>query len=932
MAHSGERSYSVGGCFFRGFADNDSMIAKRENLSVSEQGLRIQQTVSAISAHDVTAILRDCLVEAGHKDLPEISELLNGKITIDQLAPESVRPGLQCLGAWHQMVAIAREFEASQRRRAGERAGVPVLGGMTAVLRRARSLNVSEAQMAAALSRLRVVPTMTAHPTETKRVTVLEIHRRIYRRLTDLLTRNWSPQEEAAYREALLAEVELLWLTGELRLAKPTVQQEVDWGIHFFHEVLFDALPTLIDSVDRALGDEYGLKAPESFLRFSSWIGGDRDGNPFVTVQVTRLALKRYREAAILQCRESVLALIPALSIAQSVSETPDWFVPQLDEALQLCGPLRRQIEERNPGEPYRQFATALLARLGATLSLEDHAAPFGRAEDFRIAVSALRQALEEIGAPAVARRRVLPLERRARVFGFHTVSLDIRQNSTVVNRSLAEIFRLLDGDNCPPPGTIDWSARLARALKEDAPDLLTLDANEETRELIALFQLIGERYRQDPEAIGAFILSMTRSADDVLAVHVLARWTAGSSHANSRPFPVVPLFETIPDLRAAPGILNTVLGNRAVRRMIHETGDRQEIMLGYSDSNKDGGFFASNWELFKAQTTLRKVGARHRVEISFFHGRGGSVSRGGAPTGRAIAAQPQGTVNGQLRVTEQGEVVSARFANRGTALGHLEHLVASVLLHSTETGSALSPDENGEFTEALEALSGMSHTKYLDLVRTPGFAKYFDEASPVAELALLKMGSRPARRFGVATVDISDLRAIPWVFAWSQNRHMLTGWYGIGTALANLCRVRGDSGLLLLQKMFERSRLFRLVIDESEKLLLQSDLSIASFYADLVADRVLRDTVFRAVRSEHELTREMILKITGEAELCHRFPDFRANEEVLRLQLRGLHRLQAETLRKVRSSGGAGMASEDDIKTLMMTIHVISGALGWTG
>ncbi|WP_108130658.1 phosphoenolpyruvate carboxylase [Gemmobacter caeni] len=893
-----------------------------------------ERRLAGVSADEIgaAAVLRACLIKAGQRDFPEIGDFLSGRIAIDQVPSHRHFLALQCLGAWHQMSAIAQEFEASQLRRLSERGGAPVAGGFSAVLQRARSMQVSPGQMAAALSRLRICPTMTAHPTETKRVTVLEIHRRIYRRLTELLTRTWAPQEEASYRDALLAEVELLWLTGELRLAKPTVQQEIDWGIHFFHEVLFDALPTLVDGLGYALEHQYGLEPPEHFLQFSSWIGGDRDGNPFVTAEVTRYALQRYREAALSKARASLLALIPSLSVAMSVAEPSTRFMAALEDALDHCGSARAAIEQRNPGEPFRQFAAALLLRLEATLSGDPGVVPFGRSEEFRLAVMALRHGLSECGAAAVSRRRVLPLERRARIFGFHTVSLDIRQNATVVNRSLAEILRLLDPADCPMPGTLGWSARLARALKEDPPDFASLQTSEETRDLITLFEVLIDARRRDPAAIGAFVLSMTTSAEDILAVHVLARWATGPFHGGQKALSVVPLFETIADLRAAPGIMTAVLGNRAVRRMIHEAGDSQEVMLGYSDSNKDGGFLASNWELFKAQMALRKVGARHRIDVSFFHGRGGSVSRGGAPTGRAIGAQPPGTVNGRLRVTEQGEIVSARFANRGTALAHLEHLVASVLLHTLEPPGAQRPDEAGEFFEALEALSGLSHTKYLDLIRTPGFISYFDQASPISELGLLKMGSRPARRFGGATRDISDLRAIPWVFAWSQNRHMLTGWYGIGTALSNLARVRGDSGMALLRRMFEGSRLFRLVIDEAEKLLLQSDLGIASLYADLVTDKQSAAAVFGAISAEHDLTREMILRITGEGNLCQRFPEFHARVHEMRPQMEGLHRLQVDTLRKVRASGGPEAATQDDISTLMMTIHVISGALGWTG
>ncbi|WP_372837318.1 phosphoenolpyruvate carboxylase, partial [Puniceibacterium confluentis] len=347
-------------------------------------------------------------------------------------------------------------------------------------------------------------------------------------------------------------------------------------------------------------------------------------------------------------------------------------------------------------------------------------------------------------------------------------------------------------------------------------------------------------------------------------------------------------------------------------------------------DSNKDGGFLTSNWELAKAQTAVRRVGEKHRVQVSFFHGRGGSVSRGGAPAGRAIAAQPPGTVDGRLRVTEQGEIVSAKFANRGTALGNLEYLSAAVLAHTLESPKG-QPDAP-EFNEALEALSGLSQVKYLDLVRSPGFIDYFNESSPVDELSLLKIGSRPAKRFGTSPRDLSDLRAIPWVFAWSQNRHMLTGWYGIGSALSAFTRVRGDDGLDLLRRMFERSRLFRLVIDEAEKVLFQSDMDIARSYAALVQNDQTRASIFDKVQAEHDLTRNMILAVAGGRSLSDRFPAFREQAHSIAPQMAGVHRLQVDLLRQVRGAGGAEQADPADVDALLMTIHVISSGLGWTG
>ncbi|AJE48667.1 phosphoenolpyruvate carboxylase [Celeribacter indicus] len=877
------------------------------------------------------AVLRACFLDVAGRQVAGLAALISGETPVAAVPRHTRFAALQAVGAWHQLRAIAQEFEAMRHRREVERlsgaAAIP--GSFAQVLTEASRGGYSPAKIGKAVGSLRIAPTMTAHPTETKRVTVLEIHRRIYRRLTDLLTRHWASSEEAGYRDALAAEVELLWLTGELRLEKPSVAQEVAWGLHFFDQVLFAALPTLHDTLQAALPEGTGDALPDRFLRFASWIGGDRDGNHHVTAEVTRQALESCRRAALASYRPLLAELGRDLSVGESVAALPDWFGPRLAAQIEACGADADRLRDRNPGEPFRQYANALLYRLEATMG-QNGAVPFSDPRHLAELLGELCAALEAAGGARIARRKVVPLLRRVRAFGFHAVALDIRQNVTVINRAVAELLGTTPKDP-------RWSERLGCAFREAVPDLSVRDGlSEETRETITLFRLIAEVRQRDREALSTFVLSMTTSAEDILAAYLMAHWCSAAPGAATDavpPIQIVPLFETIDDLRAAPGILEKLLSQRLVLRAVRDNGGCQEIMLGYSDSNKDGGFLTSNWELSRAQTALHRVAARHRVRLRFFHGRGGSVSRGGAPASRAIAAQPAGTVDGQLRVTEQGEIVSAKFANRGTALGNLEYLAAAVLSHTlglpARTRDAAPPVEQDE---AFEALSGVSHVAYLNLVRMPGFADYFHEASPVDELGLLKIGSRPARRFAGGKRDLDALRAIPWVFAWSQNRHMLTGWYGIGSAMRAFTDVRGAEGWSVLHMMFERSPLFRLVVDEAEKLLLQSDMVIAGEYAGLVPDAALRNAVLGKVQAEHDLACHMILKLTGEAAPCCRFPLFRDRIEGSRAQMAGLHRMQVELLRDVRAAGGHEAAPKQDVDALLMTIHVISTGLGWTG
>ncbi|MEJ6782954.1 phosphoenolpyruvate carboxylase [Aminobacter sp. Piv2-1] len=886
---------------------------------------------------DVRSLLFRLLVSVVSEREPGVADVLTGRLNLDALASAQRIAALQATGIWFQLAAIANELLAMRSRRELEQMGGAdhVIGSFSNVLGEIAAAGYPAEDIQATLDALSVGPTMTAHPTEAKRVTVLEIHRRIYRKLTELEQQRWSPREREQLIDDLKSEIEILWMSGELRLERPSVEREIAWGLHFFREVIFEATPKLYDAVEDALArhyPEYDVKVP-SFMRYASWIGGDRDGNPNVTAKITAYALTECRQAIVGWYIGQVRRLITVLSVSANVVDIPEDFSKALARALHRTH-AASEIVGRNPDEPLRQFAAAMLERLLAMRG-EASAKPYARAEAFKADLRDLENVLGSIGGTLVARRFVRPLRQQLESFGFRTVSLDIRQNSTVVNRVLGELFKATDGDGAATPDTPQWTTRIRAALHSG--EQLEIDRqalSEEARELLDLFDVIRDTSAgMNGGAVGAFILSMTRSSDDLLAVYLLAQYSGlataldGSGTIGLR---VVPLFETIADLRAAPDILDQLLGVSIVRRSVRDFGNRQEVMLGYSDSNKDGGFLASNWELNKAQRRITALAEKRKVKISFFHGRGGSVSRGGAPTGRAIAAQPAGTIGGAMRVTEQGEVVSSKFANRGTGLYQLEILAASVFAHSVKSQNEAELKDNPEFSEALEALTGMSQASYSGLINEPGFIDYFNQASPVEELSLLKIGSRPARRFGAR--DISDLRAIPWVFAWSQNRHLLTNWYGIGSALNSFVNVRGETGLDLLRQMFERSRFFRLVVDEVDKGLYQTDMDIGRLYAGLVQDRETGERIYRKIAAEYALTRKMISEVNGGLKLSERFPAFKRHFDRIRPQMDSIHRLQVQLLREVRSQDGATAKPKRAVNALLLSINCISAGLGWTG
>ncbi|MGF6962358.1 phosphoenolpyruvate carboxylase [Paraburkholderia youngii] len=912
--------------------------------------------------HAVIDLLSQLLCDVARAHQPEVERALRGESAHesmselmhermnDRTARVVLRRMLQAQGMWFQLLSIAEQSTAMRRRRE-----IEIEGGydrlpdsFARVIAEVASAGVPAAAVRDALSHLKVRPVLTAHPTEAKRVTVLECHRRVYRRLMELESPRWTPRERYTLVLALRNDIELLWMSGELRLEKPTVAQEVAWGLHFFGGTLFEAVPQLIDKLQSALercypGERFDMPR---FFQFGSWIGGDRDGNPFVDDSVTRATLHEHRAASLKRYRLRLVELTQMLSITSEALPVPDSFHAALARALTRSGE-PGPITSRNPGELFRQYLTCILRRLDATLvdiNQASHASPvrgaYASADDLAADLLVIEQALLATQSQQLARMLVRPLRHEVETFRFSTVQLDLRQNTTVIGETLRALWRATCGTAGEPPASDspEWKAwligELGKPLESEAQRTRRFESlPPDEAQTLQMFRTVLEmRQRVDRHAFGAFILSMTHRASDVLGVYLLAKEAglfSDSLGTESCTLPVVPLLETIDDLRRAPEILRELLAVPMVRRSIRAQGGVQEVMIGYSDSNKDGGFLASNWELSKAQTKLKRLGDELGVTIAFFHGRGGSVSRGGVPAGRAIAALPAGSVNGRFRVTEQGEVVSFKYANRGTAQYHVELLASSVLEHTlkSEREDALLP--KGEFDEAMEALSGASRAAYVKFIEQPGMLAYFQAASPLEELSMLNMGSRPARRFGAKSLE--DLRAIPWVFAWAQNRHALTGWYGVGSAIQGFLAVRQERGAELLRRMFDESRVFRLVIDEVEKTLAQVNLIIAREYASLVQDAHIRDTIFSQVEAEYRLTVKMVQAVTGSAGLGTRFPKFSARLQRRVPAIDLISRQQIELLRLYRTAATERQRRAYQVP-LLLSINCIASGFGATG
>ncbi len=885
---------------------------------------------------EITAMLRDTLRQVIKAREPRLLFLLDDASGAADLPEELIEHALQAIGIWLQLMNIAEENSSIRNRRNLEREGGPdhVLGSFSNAFSQVAAAGVSPEIVEQVLRHVDVQPTITAHPTEAKRVTVLEIHRRIYLKLFELESPRWTPRERDALMQSLRNEIDLLWLTGEIRIEKPTVDSEVAWGLHFFRETLFDRTPALCDSLLSALGRHYPEVARDlpPPLRFSSWIGGDRDGNPFVTVATTRRAIAENRKAALERLDSRLQDIASFVSVSSTEAALSDRFQTSLTRQLELSG-TAMEISVRNPAEPFRQYFSALRKRLAAVKS-GPAAAAFTSTEELGSALRDVEAALTEINAGGLAAGLVRPVRWEVEIFGFRSASLDLRQNTTVINRVLGELWSKLNplaADRAPQPGSREWTDWIALELSKPLGFLPQFqNVSEETRELLDLLYLARETLDgPDPKSMGAFVLSMTQSADDILGLYLLAKYCGLFADATAREIcrlQIVPLFETIEDLHSADSIMDKLLQQDVVRKTVAQQGGAQEIMLGYSDSNKDGGFFAASFELFEAQRRLMAIGRRHDVSISFFHGRGGSVSRGGAPTGRAIGAQPAGTVNGRMRLTEQGEVVSLKFANRGTAQNNLEVLTSSVMLHTLKSLKEPEQKVNPEHQHAVEEIAKLSFKAYRKLAEDPGLIGYFQSASPVEELALLKIGSRPSRRFGAK--GISDLRAIPWVFAWSQNRHNLTGWYGLGYALDDFLSAQGGSGLRLLRGMFAKSQGFRLAVDEVEKSLFLADMGVAERYAALVPNRNDAERLFALIKHEHRRTSKVIMELTGESALCERFQGFKRRFDRVRDLVDQANIWQVRLLKETRSD-----RSKDALNMpLLMTMNCVAAGLGWTG
>ena len=883
-------------------------------------------------------LLSNLLTQVVRVRAPELLGMLEGRYAFRRLSGSTQSNALQLCGIWFALQSIADEHAKCYCRNRTDNDEINL--SLLSTLGNAHSNSVDAQRATELLTSIEIQPVITAHPTEARRITVLEIHRRVFERLNQIRLNPDDPAARHVLENKIRSDIDLLWVTGELRREKPTVAQEVSWGLHFFSESIFDQLGDIIQRTEFAFNEVFNTSLPKNFspFRFGSWIGGDRDGNPNVDAQSTKNTLWQMRETVLRWYAQKLDDLIKRLSIADHSVAITDDFANELNDKLRTYDELEA-IPSRNPGEAFRQYASIIKTRISHTLKggIRPHQHAYQRPQELQNDLTTLYNGLMVSDSKFLADELIKPLVDAVKTFGFRAASLDIRENSSVINDVLQEIWCTqhdATAEACPASDDPLWREWLNTELLKAMPEPLeSNDLSQQSRKVLSLFNMLAyELPRLDNQAIGYFVLSMTHRVEDILGVYLLAKYAGlfvDPENQERCQFVVVPLFETIEDLRNAASIMRETMSVPLVRRTLKAQGNTQQIMLGYSDSNKDGGFVTSQWELHLAQRRLVTEGRKAKINIAFFHGRGGSVGRGGAPTGNAIAAQPHGSIHTQMRLTEQGEVVSTRYANSDTSSRHLETLLSAVVAQKMHQSSNADARPSDEVNDALNAISEMAFVQYRKLIDHEHFLTYFESASPVEEFTLLNIGSRPAKRAGGDSLQC--LRAIPWVFAWTQNRHLIPGWFGVGTALKGFIDVRGADSL---RKIFHRSPLFRLIIDEVEKTLAQVDIGIAEKYAHLVDDAAARKQIFELIREEYELSVSMLAEVTQQSQIAARFPSFRYHLDQRQGFLDALSTEQVELIRAFRQTHDAVQNTEidDDKLALLLSISAIATGIGWTG
>jgi phosphoenolpyruvate carboxylase len=919
----------------RTIAPEDSDVALREDIrllgrilgdTIREQGgADVYDTVEYIRQNSVR-FRRDEDVTARH----------NLETTLNNLPPPEALQIIRAFGFFSHLANIAEDRHQIRDIRAASldpTSAAPRGGTMAHALMRTGEAHIPPARIAGFFATAMVVPVLTAHPTEVRRKSTIDREMEIAELLARLDRGSLTPAELSETETALRRAVLTLWQTNLLRKTRLRVIDEVANGLSYYDYTFLSELPKLYTALEEEVAAQ-GIALPDglpSFLRMGSWIGGDRDGNPFVNEAVLRAALQAQSGRALTHYLNELHLLGGELSL--------DSRLVGVSEGLEG---LAARSPDRSPNrqdEPYRRAITGVYARLAATARALGHgsvsqravgdAPPYQTSDGLLTDLAIIHDSLVANGCGVLANGRLKHLRRAVDVFGFHLAALDLRQNSDVHERAVGEMLARvkpgLDYPGLSEPGRI----RLLLAELSSARPLASafLSYSDETTSELAILRETAEAHRRyGPASVPHYVISKTTGVSDILETAVMVK-EAGllRPHEGALDIDIVPLFETIEDLRNCGPVMDELLGIGEYARLLESRDRVQEVMLGYSDSNKDGGFLTSGWELYKAEVALVEVFRRRDVGLRLFHGRGGSVGRGGGPSYQAILAQPAGAVQGAIRITEQGEVIASKYSNPELGRRNLETLAAATL----ET-SLLQPQMDRprpEYLAAMDQLSAEAFRAYRDLVyETEGFDRFFRESTVIGEIANLNIGSRPSSRR--PSTRIEDLRAIPWVFSWAQCRLMLPGWYGFGSAVEAWLEMQPRDGMATLQAMYREWPFFQMLLSNMDMVLAKSDIAIASRYAELVLDDELRERIFPRLRTEWQSTVDALLAIIGQQSLLG------SNAQLARAirnrfpYIDPLNHMQIELLKRYR----AGDADDDVVTGIHLTINGIAAGLRNSG
>lgn len=888
---------------------------------------------------------REVLEELGESALAAMVPWCGAPSAVERpgdAAPGAVDRELQVFSIAFQLLNLVEESAAVEARRFGEERHGPLHepGLWGRQLLRLRELGFTPDAIAQGLAEIQVEVVLTAHPTEAKRPVVLKLHRSLFESLQQLGQPHWTTRERDALREGLKAQLERLWRTGEMFLYKPDVTSELTNVLDYFSMVF----PQAVRALDTRLRQTWAhagfdpalLDAAPRLPRvtFGNWVGGDRDGHPLVTAEVTRKTLARLRSSAIGLARQQLDGLYNSLSLTDLYQETPVVLRAAIDEAAAALGPTGAAAREANPQEPWRQCIRLMIARLPDAEGRE--AGAYRDAAELVRDLNRLRESLIAVGAARLASAEVDPAIRTVEVFGFHTAALDIRQNSAFHEAALLELFAAAGAE---PQGYAEWPEDRRRAfLSEELRTLRPLaprgaELGAKAREMLDTHTVLADHLAaHGPDGLGALIVSMTRDCSDLLTVYVLAR-EAGllrqTEHGTACLLPVVPLFETAEDLQRSPRIMADFLDHPITRASLAMRGGAaQQVMLGYSDSNKASGLFASHWNLHMAQYFLSDAAKERGVDLQFFHGRGGTNSRGAGPTHRFMDSLANNSLSGSLRITEQGESIAQKYGSPPTAAYNLELLLAGTA--ATTLRHTVPYERNPRRIALGDRLSDLSEAAYRELVGMDGFLAFWAEATPIDALEHSYIGSRPARRTGRRTLE--DLRAIPWVFSWLQSRYYLPAWYGLGSALERLA-AEDAAAFDFVRESAQEWPFMRYVLYNAETSLASADLEIMRDYAGLVQDAAVRNRFYQIISDEYRRTESQIDQIFG-APRAQRRPRMQATLDLRGAALRTLHRRQIALLRSWRAhrANGDETAANAMLPSLLLSINAIASGERTTG